>query len=175
MNNFVILTTMMTVFVLQSVAASEMLPEPKEVVLEKGETIESKSQEILAARHYAAFWGTGDKSHIDEALDQNFVDRTLPDGRQQGLQGPLDASVVFRSAIPDLKVEIEKMIVATDHVVLHLNFEGHFTGTFKGIEGNGQKINFIATDIYKIKNGKITDNWHIEDNLTLFQQMGITD
>jgi hypothetical protein len=32
---------------------------------------------------------------------------------------------------------------------------------------------FIATDIVKIENGRITDNWHIEDNLTLLQTMGV--
>jgi hypothetical protein len=31
---------------------------------------------------------------------------------------------------------------------------------------------FIATDLLKVTNGRITDNWHIEDNLTLLTQMG---
>lgn len=153
--------------------AEEKLPEPKTIVLEKSETIESKAEEILAARRYAAFWDKGDEKLIEEALDPNFIDRTLPKGRKQGLQGPLEASEAFRNAVPDLTVGIEKMIVADDHVVLHLAFDGHFTGTFNGIQGNGEAIHFIATDIYKIANGKITDNWHIEDNLTLLQQMAI--
>jgi hypothetical protein len=25
----------------------------------------------------------------------------------------------------------------------------------------------------KVENGRISDNWHIEDNLTLLQQMGV--
>jgi hypothetical protein len=25
----------------------------------------------------------------------------------------------------------------------------------------------------KVENGRITDNWHIEDNLTLLKQMGV--
>ena len=37
----------------------------------------------------------------------------------------------------------------------------------------GQPILFIATDLVKVENGRVTDNWHIEDNLTLLQQMGI--
>jgi predicted ester cyclase len=39
--------------------------------------------------------------------------------------------------------------------------------------GKGQPIAFIATDLIKVENGRITDNWHIEDNLALFQQMGV--
>ena len=39
--------------------------------------------------------------------------------------------------------------------------------------GKGQLIEFIATDLVKIEKGRIIDNWHIEDNLTLRQQMGV--
>jgi len=31
----------------------------------------------------------------------------------------------------------------------------------------------VATDIYRIANGRIADNWHIEDNLTLMQQLDL--
>ena len=37
----------------------------------------------------------------------------------------------------------------------------------------GQAIDFIATDLLKVTNGLITDDWHIEDNLTLLSQMGV--
>ena len=55
----------------------------------------------------------------------------------------------------------------------HLHFTGHFTGTFNGVQGKGQVVDFIATDIYRIRDGKITDNWHLEDNLTFLQQLGV--
>ena len=54
-----------------------------------------------------------------------------------------------------------------------MRFTGHFTGTFGQTQGKGQAIEFIATDLLKVENGRVTDNWHIEDNLTLLQQMGV--
>ena len=39
-------------------------------------------------------------------------------------------------------------------------------------QGDGRAIDFIATDIYRIANGRIAENWHLEDNLTLLQQLG---
>lgn len=42
-----------------------------------------------------------------------------------------------------------------------------------GLEPSGKRLEFQAIDIYRIKEGKITDNWHIEDNLSLFQQLGV--
>jgi predicted ester cyclase len=107
------------------------------------------------------------------SLAPNFVDNTLPAGRLQGLAGPLAASRLMRLAIPDLRCEIEQMIVAGDRVVTHLRFRGHFTGRFGQIQGQGQTINFIATDIYRLADGRIAENWHIEDNLTLQQELGL--
>ena len=54
-----------------------------------------------------------------------------------------------------------------------MSFNGHFTGSFGQTQGKGQSIAFIATDLLKVEDGRITDNWHIEDNLTLLQEMGI--
>jgi predicted ester cyclase len=75
--------------------------------------------------------------------------------------------------VPDLNVTVEKMIVAADYITVHMSFAGHFTGTFAKAKGKGQPISFIATDLLKVENGRITDNWHIEDNLTLLKQMGV--
>jgi predicted ester cyclase len=74
--------------------------------------------------------------------------------------------------VPDLRCDVEQMIISGDRVVSHLHFHGTFTGTFGKLKGKGQKIDFIATDIYEIGDGKIVANWHIEDNLTLMKQLG---
>ena len=31
------------------------------------------------------------------------------------------------------------------------------------------------SDLVKAENGRITDNWHLEDNLTFLRQMGVAD
>jgi len=72
--------------------------------------------------------------------------------------------------VPDLKVTVEKMIVAGDYVTVHMHFAGHFTGKFGQTQGKGQPVPFIATRPRQDENGRITDNWHIEDNLTLLQR-----
>jgi predicted ester cyclase len=128
---------------------------------------------LKAVRAFYDFWNTGDEAYLQQALAKDFTDRTLPPGRPQGPEGPAFASRQFRAAVPDLTVTVEKMIVAGDYVTVHMRFTGHFTGTFGHTQGKGQPIAFTATDLVKIGNGRITDNWHIEDNLTLLQEMGV--
>ncbi len=128
---------------------------------------------VAAARAFYEFWNTGDEAVLKRAVAPTFTDHTLPPGRPQGADGPAFASRQFRAAVPDLTVTVEKMIVAGNYVTVHMKFAGHFTGTFGPTQGKGQPITFIATDLVKVDNGRITDNWHIEDNLTLLQQMGV--
>jgi predicted ester cyclase len=128
---------------------------------------------MKAVRAFYDFWNTGDENQLKEAIASNFTDHTLPPGRPQGPEGPAFASRRFRAAVPDLKVTVEKMIVAGDYVTVHMYFTGHFTGRFGQTQGEGQPVPFVATDLVKIANGRITDNWHIEDNLTLLQEMGV--
>src|SRR5258708_6301766 len=149
------------------------LPQPKLVIKAKSLTANQAQKAVHTAKLFYAFWDTGDPKFARVALATNFTDRTLPKGRPPGVDGPLFASRNFRQAVPDLRCGIDQLIVAGDRVVAHLHFSGHFNGAFGQKQGAGQTVDFIATDILRVRDGRITDNWHIEDNLTLMQQLGI--
>ena len=167
------LTPLWVVMIACAFATDTALIEPHSLIVGHSLPEAQVNSQVIAARRYDSFWNTGDEALARAALAPNFIDRTLPTGRPQGLAGPLAASRMVRAAIPDLNCEIEQMIVAADRVVAHLHFRGHFKGRFKQIQGHGQTINFTATDIYRIADGRIVENWHIEDNLTLQRQLGL--
>ncbi|HBT6083909.1 TPA: ester cyclase [Klebsiella quasipneumoniae] len=148
------------------------LLKPAQLIADGSLPAATRAANEYVARQYATFWNTGDDALARAALAENFIDKTPPEGRRQGPEGAILASRAFRQAVPDLRCDVEQMIVAGDRVVSHLHFHGHFTGTFGTRQGKGQNIDFIATDIYQISGGKITANWHIEDNLTLMKQLG---
>ncbi|MCM7774670.1 ester cyclase [Enterobacter asburiae] len=146
--------------------------QPKQLIIDKSLSQAQLKVSENAAREYATFWNTGEESLARDALAVNFIDKTPPEGRKQGPEGAILASRAFRAAVPDLRCDVEQMIISGNRVVSHLHFHGTFTGTFGKLKGKGQKIDFIATDIYEIADGKIVANWHIEDNLTLMKQLG---
>jgi predicted ester cyclase len=122
---------------------------------------------------FYGFWVNGSLTLLASAIGPDFVDHTLPHGRPQGPTGPAQAFQSFLAAVPDLTVAVVQRLVVGDRVVSHLRFTGHFTGTFMGHAGHGQQVDFIATDILRVRNGRITDNWHLEDNLRFLVQIGI--
>jgi predicted ester cyclase len=147
-------------------ATTDTLPEPHHVA---DDSSASAARVLLTARRYAAFWNTGDEAYARLAL----IDRTLPEGRPQGPTGPLVASKGFRTAVPDLSAEMDDVVVSGDRTTVHLHFHGHFTGQFQNIKGDGQTVDFQAFDLYRVKDGRIIENWHLEDNLTLLKQLGV--
>jgi predicted ester cyclase len=152
---------------------ADNLVRPEVLIIDKCLSKQQAEAQIRAARTYDTFWTTGDEAQARAALATDFTDRTLPPGRPQGIAGPIAASKVFHEAVPDVHASVEQMIVVGDRVVTHMHFTGHFTGTFSGVQGKGQPVDFIATDIYRIRDGKIIENWHLEDNLSFLRQLGV--
>jgi predicted ester cyclase len=155
------------------VSGDNDLPIPKSITLGEKMSGSYSKQVIHAARLFYAFWNTGDPQFARAALADNFIDNTLPKGRPQGVDGVLFASKNFRAIIPDLKCSIEDLLISKDKVVARLVFTGHYTGSFNGQKPTGKAISFFAIDILHIKDGRIYEDWHLEDNLSFLQQIDV--
>jgi predicted ester cyclase len=156
-------------------ATALALARPQELIVAANITSSRRTALLKPVDAFYGFWTNGSARLLALALSPRFVDHTLPAGRPQGPAGPAAASKAFLAAVPDLRVVVVQRIVVADRVVSHLRFTGHFTGIFQGATGRGQPIDFIATDILKVREGKITDNWHLEDNLTFLKQIGSSE
>jgi predicted ester cyclase len=128
---------------------------------------------VLAARRFYAFWDTGDVRHLDAAIAAEFHDHTLPAGRPQGPAGPPAASQCFRAAVPDLRCEIEDLLVVGDKVAARLRWRGSFTGVLGDRQGAGEPIDFMVIDVLGVRDGRIVANWHLENIAILMQQLGV--
>jgi predicted ester cyclase len=63
--------------------------------------------------------------------------------------------------------------VVGDKATARLTFTGTHAGTFMGKPATGRPVKFLAIDILRIEHGKIVEDWHLEDNLTFMQQLGV--
>ncbi|MEU3445334.1 ester cyclase [Streptomyces griseoincarnatus] len=129
--------------------------------------------EVRLAQQLYTFWNTGEKKYLDLAVSPDFRDNTLPPGRPQGPAGPVFASEHFRAAVPDLTCELSDLLITGDKITARLVFRGHFTGSYNGVPGKGQTVDFNAIDIQHVGARQIVEDWHIEDNQTLLSQLGV--
>lgn len=147
------------------------LVKPGAVHIGAGEPTERARHVVETAQLLYTFWDTGEQRYLDRSVADTFRDNTLPAGRPQGPSGPVAASKTFRAAVPDLTCELADLYVVGDTFTARLVFRGHFTGSYNGIRGRGQRIAFDAIDIQNLGDGnRITQDWHLEDNLTFLQQ-----
>jgi ribosomal protein S18 acetylase RimI-like enzyme/predicted ester cyclase len=125
----------------------------------------------LAASYYG-FWNNGSTALFEATVSPAYVDQTLPAGRSQGPKGLADAGAAFFEAFPDGRVHVQQQMLVGDRIVSHLRITGHFTGQRDGVQGAGQAINYLATDIMRVADNRIVENWHVEDHETLYRQLG---
>jgi steroid delta-isomerase-like uncharacterized protein len=91
----------------------------------------------------------------------------------RGLENFKKAVMEFTTAMPDLKVVIEDIIAEGDRVAVRFTESGtHTGGTFAGIPPTGKKVIWTGIGIYRIENGKLTEEWFAEDAFGIMKQLG---
>ena len=78
----------------------------------------------------------------------------------------------FFTAFPDLTATILDTVVGDDKVVVRFVEQGTHKGTFVGVEPTGNPVRFHGIGIYRIEDGKLTEEWFIDDSRAIFEQIG---
>ena len=176
-NKAILTSIAITLLSMMQIANAETPIDDSKLVQSESMTIDksldktTSDQMVRAARLYYTFWNTGDARYLDAMVSPDFIDNTLPKGRPQGPKGPLFASTNFRKAVPDLTCSLKDLLIVGDKVTARMVFHGTFKGKFMDHAPTNKPIEFFAIDILHIENGRLVEDWHLEDNLTLMQQL----
>ena len=78
----------------------------------------------------------------------------------------------YFSAFPDMKVVIDDIFSQGDKVCARWTATATSKGPLMGIPPNGKSLRWIGTGVYRIANGKIAEQWGIDDAMGLMRQLG---
>jgi predicted ester cyclase len=78
----------------------------------------------------------------------------------------------FIGALPDLHAEEQDIVANGDTVVLRFVVEATHKGELLGIAPTGRKVRWDAVDIYRLKDGKITEEWAADDLTAILHGVG---
>jgi predicted ester cyclase len=67
------------------------------------------------------------------------------------------------TSIPDLHTSTQDIFGQGDEVVVRLIVSGTQTGPLLGIPASGRHVQWDATDLYRLQDGKIAEEWAAED------------
>ena len=78
----------------------------------------------------------------------------------------------FSTAFPNIHVTINQIIAEGDKVVVSWTLTGTHRGVWRGIPATGNTVEWNATDIYTISDGRIASLDRAADNLAWLKQLG---
>jgi steroid delta-isomerase-like uncharacterized protein len=94
------------------------------------------------------------------------------DRDRHGLDGVRTWVGEARAAFPDQQARIELMLAEADRVMLHLRITGTHRGDLWGVAASGTAVEFTATGIVRLRDGRIAEIWAVADQLGLLQRLG---
>jgi predicted ester cyclase len=102
---------------------------------------------------------------IDEIVDPAFVEHVpLPPDVPKGIEGLKAFIKGYRQAFPDTTVTVEQITASDDLVSVRSIWKGTHKGDWMGFKATNQPMEFEVIDIVKIKDGKATDHWGMDDS-----------
>lgn len=76
------------------------------------------------------------------------------------------------TSIPDLHAEVKDIFGRGDEVVVRVVVTGTQKGPLLGIPASGRPVRWDAIDLYRLHNGKITEEWAAEDFTAFLNDTG---
>ena len=139
--------------------------------LENKRDSEQENTEIVA-RFIEEFKNKANHDIVDELLAPDFVhhltDPRLPPGRDAIKL--LGQSIV--AGFPDVHATVEELLADGDFVIERTTARATNSGEFNGIPATGKQVVWTEIHIYRLKDGKISEQWSEIDLLGLLTQLG---
>lgn len=81
----------------------------------------------------------------------------------------------YHQAFPDLRVDIDDLVVAGDTAMLRFTLRGTDTGGFIGRPATGRSVEQWGVSILRFEGDRVVSEWMGSDKLALFIQLGVVD
>ncbi len=129
-------------------------------------------EEAIVRRWFEEGINRGDLSALDEIFDPEVVAHE-PAGDVAGIDdGPRRAVQTLRAGLPNLRIEINDLLVDSDRVAVRWTATGSHEGELLGFAPTGNTVSFNAIYIYRISGGRIAEVWASPDAMGLIRQLG---
>jgi steroid delta-isomerase-like uncharacterized protein len=128
----------------------------------------------IARRFMEECWNQGKLDKVGELVsnDCRYHDPVFPN-LTAGAENLKQHISSCRSGFPDLTFSIDDSIAERNEVVLHWTCRGTHKAQFLGLPATNRKATVSGTSIFRMENGKISEEWSDWNLLTLMEQLGI--
>ena len=115
----------------------------------------------------------GNISGFGDLVAADFVEHDEIPGLPATKEGMLGYFGLLLSAFPDLRMNVEDLMVDGDKTVARVRATATHDGEFMGMPATGRPVDMQLIDIMRFdESGLVCEHWGVADMLTLMQQLG---
>ncbi|HEX5296005.1 MAG TPA: ester cyclase [Streptosporangiaceae bacterium] len=115
----------------------------------------------------------GDLGAVDEYLADDFTDHDPPMGGPANREGMRQAAAMFRGAFPDWHSDLGFLVAEGDLVTEYFSASGTQQGEIFGVPASGRTVTLAGINVFRVRDGHITERWGRLDELGLMRQLGL--
>ena len=137
------------------------------------DTSSTEANEAVVRRFVDEVLNAGNAAAADDVLaEDHILNYMLLPEPMVGAKAWEESVKNYFTAFPDMKVTIDDFVSQGDKVAARWTATATHTGPLMGIPPSGRQVTWIGMGVYKIADGKIVEQWGIDDALGLMQRIG---
>jgi steroid delta-isomerase-like uncharacterized protein len=112
----------------------------------------------IARRWLEEAWNQRRDDSVDELMSENSLGH-VEGGEVRGRKDFRDMRAMFLSALPDVRIEVEDVVVESDRAAVRWRVTGTHTGDGFGFPATKQPVEVRGTTWLVIRDGQIVEGW----------------
>lgn len=133
----------------------------------------SEQNKATARRFYEEVFNKQNVDFMDEICTSDFTDHAPMPGQKPGIAGTKEMFAGFKTAFPDMRVNVDDMVAEGDVVVVRFTGTATHRGPIFGAPATNKRITFHGIDWLKFRGGKVAEVWHQGDDPVVLMSLGV--
>lgn len=136
----------------------------------------ARSETAVVRALFTEAWNTGDVSVLDApGVGDSILFHYRGSTMVQGVADLEGLIAHWRSAFPDLRMELLDVIQEGDLVAARVRYSGTHEGTWFGIPATGRSVEVDEMMFFRFESGRLVEAWEVDDQLSMRTQLGLLD
>jgi steroid delta-isomerase-like uncharacterized protein len=135
----------------------------------------SQKQQLQKAVHsmFEDGWNRGDIASFDETIADSVLFH-YADSPKTLSRGQMSEFIVrWREAFPDLRMDVEELLVEDNLAAARLTLTGTHEGPWADAEPTGEKVSMALMMFFRFEDGKMVELWEVDDQFGFRRQLGL--
>lgn len=113
-----------------------------------------------------------DVATLPDIVSETLVDHDLESDTITGYQNLEGLIIGLNQGFSDIQHQLQEVhLIDDDRIFVRWRMTATHSGEFFGIPASGKRVDFNGHDLFVIREGKISEQWHVEELLSVINQI----